>query len=77
MTPRELKAARHTLGLSAEGFARLVGAATGRTVRKWESGDRDIPGPVVKLLYLLNSLGQHKKADAIKLLMSDGAQTKL
>lgn len=46
MTPEELKAARHALGLSAEGFASFVGVQGGRTVRKWEAGDRDIPGPV-------------------------------
>lgn len=50
MTPAELKAARHALGLSAEGFARLVGVASGRTVRRWEAGGQDIPGPVVVLL---------------------------
>lgn len=49
MTPAELKSARHALGLSAEGFARLVGVASGRTVRRWEDGSQDIPGPVVVL----------------------------
>lgn len=51
MTPAELKSARHALGLSAEGFARLMGVSSGRTVRGWEAGERngkpaDIPGPV-------------------------------
>jgi DNA-binding transcriptional regulator YiaG len=46
MTPEELKLARHALGLSAERFASLVNVQSGRTVRKWEAGDRDIPGPV-------------------------------
>lgn len=50
MTPAELKSARHTLGLSAEGFAQAVGVESGRTVRRWEAGDRDIPGPVLQLL---------------------------
>ena len=49
MTPAQLKKARHALGLSAEGFARLVGVKSGRTVRRWESGEREIPGPVMKL----------------------------
>jgi DNA-binding transcriptional regulator YiaG len=53
MTPAQLKKARHALGLSAEGFARLVGVKSGRTVRRWESGEREIPGPVVKLLAIL------------------------
>lgn len=46
MTPADLKAARHALGLSAEGFASWVNVQGGRTVRRWEAGDRDIPGPV-------------------------------
>lgn len=46
MTPAELKAIRHALGLSAEGFARLTLTASGRTVRRWEDGSQDIPGPV-------------------------------
>lgn len=50
MTPAELKAARHTLGLSAEGFARACMIESGRTVRRWEAGDRDIPGPVIQLV---------------------------
>ena len=50
MSPSELKSARHILGLSAEGFARAVGVESGRTVRRWEAGERDIPGPVVVLL---------------------------
>jgi hypothetical protein len=54
MTPAELKAARHSLGLSADGFARLVRVESGRTVRRWESGERDIPGPVIVLLDMLD-----------------------
>lgn len=50
MTPDDLKAIRRALGLTAQGFANAVGVASGRTVRKWEHGDRDVPGPVVKLL---------------------------
>jgi DNA-binding transcriptional regulator YiaG len=46
MTPSELKSIRHSLGLSAEAFAKLVKVESGRTVRRWEAGDRDIPGPV-------------------------------
>jgi DNA-binding transcriptional regulator YiaG len=53
VTPADLKAARHTLGLSAEGFARVVQVESGRTVRRWEAGDRDIPGPVKVLTKLL------------------------
>lgn len=49
MTPTELKSIRHALGLSAGGFASLVRVQSGRTVRRWESGERDIPGPVTVL----------------------------
>lgn len=44
--PAELKHIRQSLGLSAEVFARLVRVESGRTVRRWEAGERDIPGPV-------------------------------
>lgn len=53
MTPAELKSARHRLGLSAEAFARLVRVESGRTVRRWEAGERDIPGPVTVVVELL------------------------
>jgi DNA-binding transcriptional regulator YiaG len=53
MDPAELKFARNALGLSAEGFARLVRVESGRTVRRWESGERDIPGPVTVIVDLL------------------------
>lgn len=49
MTPEELKSARKLLGLSANGFARLVHVESGRTVRRWEAGHSDIPGPVAVL----------------------------
>lgn len=53
MTPDDLKSARNALGLSTEGFARLVDVESGRTVRRWEAGDRSIPGPVSVLVGLL------------------------
>lgn len=56
MTPMELREARHRLGLSANQFGRVVGLTPekpGRTVRRWEAGENDIPGPVVVLTRLL------------------------
>lgn len=50
MTPEALRAARTTLGLSAEGLAKLLHVESGRTVRRWEAGDRQVPGPVSVLL---------------------------
>ena len=55
MTPTELKSMRHALGLSAEGLARLLQVSSGRTVRRWEAGDRDIPGPVKVLMRWLTT----------------------
>jgi DNA-binding transcriptional regulator YiaG len=52
MTPGQLTAAIHALGLSAEGFARCAGVS-GRTVRHWQNGDRPIPGLLVALIELL------------------------
>ena len=49
MTPAELKAKRHALGLSASGLAaalKMKGKGAGRTVRRWEAGTQDIPGYV-------------------------------
>jgi DNA-binding transcriptional regulator YiaG len=56
MTPDELKAKRHALGLSAERFAQMVRVQSGRTVRKWEAGDRDIPGPVIVILEMADAV---------------------
>ena len=52
MTPDQLTAAIHDLGLSAEGFARAAGVS-GRTVRKWQAGDRPMPGLLVALVEVL------------------------
>jgi len=48
--PEELQAARRALGLSAEGLARMVRVESGRTVRRWEAGEREIPGPVTVVM---------------------------
>lgn len=61
MTPDELRKARQTLGLSAARFAAAVGVADGRTVRRWEAGDRDIPGSVVILVRLMLDMPQVQK----------------
>lgn len=52
MTPAEFKAARSQLGLSARALAEALelGAHGGRTVRRWESGDSPISGPVAVLM---------------------------
>ena len=48
-----VRAIRQKFHLSAEGFAKVVGVESGRTVRRWEASSRDVPGPVLVLLGLL------------------------
>lgn len=62
MTPAELRAARESLGLSQAAFAAAVQVESGRTVRRWEAGERDIPGPVRVLTRLLLRSAQARKA---------------
>lgn len=50
MTKDEFHDIRAALRLSAEGMARLLDVESGRTIRRWEAGDRDIPGPAIVLL---------------------------
>lgn len=52
MTPEQLKAARQRLGLSQNQLAKdlRLGKDGGRTVRRWELAEREIPGPVEVLI---------------------------
>jgi putative transcriptional regulator len=49
MTPPEFKAIRAALRISQQGLADRLGVSLG-AVRKWEQGERRIPGPVVLLM---------------------------
>ena len=42
MTRQEFKQARLELGMTQEQMATAVGVTTGRTVRRWESGERGV-----------------------------------
>jgi DNA-binding transcriptional regulator YiaG len=53
MMPDELKDARDRLGLSQNELARVLGVESNRTVRRWELGERDIPGSVELAVGLL------------------------
>lgn len=46
MTPQDFKAARIELRLSQDEMASDLGVFDGRTVRRWESGERRIPGEI-------------------------------
>jgi len=52
MTGQDLRRSRLALGLTLDEFARLVRVSSGRTVRKWEDGEREVPGPVAVLVEL-------------------------
>lgn len=56
LSPADLKARRQRLGLSQAELARalgMTGSGAERTVRRWESGEYDIPGPVALALTAL------------------------
>jgi DNA-binding transcriptional regulator YiaG len=52
MTADEFRAALAGLGMTQAAFARAA-LVDDRTVRRWASGDREIPGPVIALLRLM------------------------
>lgn len=53
---RRFKKARIGTGLSHDSFAELFGIGSGRTVRRWEAGEREIPGTVWVLLQLIYAI---------------------
>jgi DNA-binding transcriptional regulator YiaG len=53
MTPEEFKKARMDLGMSQNDMADFLGVASDRTVRRWEEGEKDIPGPVLLVMELI------------------------
>lgn len=69
MTPAELRAFRTALGLSGAVFARLVGAADARSVRRWEAAGNDIPRSVVAMVRLLQWLPEDQRRDAVAWLL--------
>lgn len=54
MTPEELRQTREKLGLTQAELSEKLLISDGRTVRRWEAGDRAIPGPAIAALrYML------------------------
>jgi DNA-binding transcriptional regulator YiaG len=53
MSPEEFKSARLALGMSQNDIAEFLGVASDRTVRRWEEGEKDIPGPVLLVMELI------------------------
>ena len=50
MNRSELYEIRRELGLTQDGLAGEVGVRSGRTVRRWELGERKVPETVARLL---------------------------
>ena len=61
MTPKQLKAARKQLRLTARGLVDalgITGIGSDRTVRLWEAVDGSVPGPVaVAVRYMMKEAG--------------------
>jgi transcriptional regulator with XRE-family HTH domain len=62
-TADDLRAAREVLGLSADAMARMLGFNDGRTVRRYEAGDRELPGSVTVIVE--TALGYLKKIELL------------
>lgn len=70
MTPADLKAARHALGLKAAELGRaleLEGRDPGRMVRLWETEVHPVPGPVaVAVRYMLADQARQSLQEAVE-----------
>ena len=53
MTHTQFKDARIALGLSQNAMAEALGLKTSRAIRQFESGERQVSGPVAKLMGML------------------------
>jgi transcriptional regulator with XRE-family HTH domain len=62
MTPQEFKQIRKTKGLSCQKMANLLGLKAGRTVERYESGEIEIPGTIIKGLELIEQLTTTQQA---------------
>lgn len=63
-TPLQLQVARHALGLSTDGLARMIEAEDPAMVKGWESGAEPIPRPLTQLLeFCMELLMQREEID--------------
>ncbi len=58
MTPKQFKRTRERLGLSIDELADLLelGSNGDRTIRRWEAGEKDIPGPAILVMELCSEI---------------------
>ena len=54
MTPKLFREMREQLGLSQDQLAEKLGVSSGRTVRRWELGERKISETTARLLEMLS-----------------------
>ena len=54
MTPATFKAIRQRAGLTQSGLAAALRISDGRAIRRWETGEREISGPVTLLMELID-----------------------
>jgi transcriptional regulator with XRE-family HTH domain len=62
MTPVQFKDARKALGLSQNAMAKSLGLKTSRAIRQYEAGERQVSGPVAKLIAMLLEQANGKDA---------------
>lgn len=62
MTPEQFKAARLAAGLDTQKAAAAALESDLRTVRRWENGERAVPGPVRVALRCIARLRLHDGA---------------
>ncbi len=53
MNPKQFREMRESVGLSQEQLAKMLGVNSGRTVRRWELGERKISETTVRLLQII------------------------
>ncbi len=56
MTPQQFKQIRKTKGLGCQKMAKFLGLKAGRTVERYESGQIEIPGTIIRILELSGDL---------------------
>lgn len=55
MTPAEFRERRLNLGLSQSELAQICRVQSDRTIRRWEVGEREIPGPAIVLMQIFEA----------------------
>jgi transcriptional regulator with XRE-family HTH domain len=62
MTPTQFKDARKALGLTQKECAKALGLKTSRAIRQYQTGERQVSGPVAVLVAMLLEQANGKNA---------------